>query len=387
MRGVAVLLVVACHAVIWYTVMGPGLPERSAAAVSYLGYVGVDLFFVISGFVLSLPLLASPSLRREPGYWRTYFAKRWLRIAPPYYAAMGLVLLMFPAGTGVFAGAKDVFLHLVYLHNLTPQTMYSFSPVFWSLAIEMQFYLILPAFVLLFVGRRWQWALPACAAISLAWGAFAWGPGSLADLQWRSWQLPAFLFHFALGILAARIFVNGWTPTARQWLAGMVASVLIVVGTLWTFIPHPETPWQTWSHTLLANTFERPLVAVGFAGILLLAVVRDSPLRRLLSSAPAVGAGEVSYSVYLLHFPVQVYLLIHLPVVAQHGFLAFFAATTAVVLAASAVYYLLLERPSLWVKNHLAALWARAIQTRRALTAPAPDVASPAPIPRGIGSD
>lgn len=148
-RGLAILMVVCSHSFESNYNSG-SLPVRVLGHLFYYGSFGVDLFFVLSGFLITGILVDSIT---DAHYFRNFYARRALRIFPLYY----LVLLL------CFALTRPLHLHWgsmgwllpVYLQNLRPQEIVTFSAGsgialfhFWSLAIEEQFYLVWPAIVL-----------------------------------------------------------------------------------------------------------------------------------------------------------------------------------------------------------------------------------------------
>ena len=145
LRGIAILLVVLHNA--------PDFPTHSsgfiwlAAIVGTVGWIGVELFFVLSGFLITRQLLDS---QRSGNYYRAFFGRRILRIFPLYYVALLIGLVVFPL---VFPGAVDsssprrdqIWLWTFLFNWAHPfgTAGFGFSH-FWSLAIEEQFYLIWP---------------------------------------------------------------------------------------------------------------------------------------------------------------------------------------------------------------------------------------------------
>src|SRR5882762_776576 len=140
LRGIAVLAVLFLHGFSWrygnlhYT----GL-ARVFMLVTQTGWIGVNLFFVLSGFLISGILLDSKS---QPHYFRRFYARRALRILPAYYALLFLLAVLHQA-TAAFLG-----LSFFYLANLTSffGVVMGYGPL-WSLAVEEHFYVLWPAIV------------------------------------------------------------------------------------------------------------------------------------------------------------------------------------------------------------------------------------------------
>jgi peptidoglycan/LPS O-acetylase OafA/YrhL len=211
--------------------------------LSSFGYIGVFLFFVISGFCIHLQWAkAQASGNSIEIKFKTFWRRRLRRLYPAYLVALLLCLLF-----GVFvAGAKvtgafiyDVVMHILMLHNLDPKTAYTINSVFWTLAIEEQLYLAY--FLLLFLRKRWGWgpALVVCAAARLGWfffshGAWAiWGVGipipEAAASHWLTWALGAVSVEAAFGLIKLpRWCRNLWLAAGFLILAGAISQVFPV---------------------------------------------------------------------------------------------------------------------------------------------------------------
>ncbi|MGE3768611.1 MAG: acyltransferase family protein [Kofleriaceae bacterium] len=137
LRGIAILMVMVHR---FWPRTGTGIMADAAGA----GWIGVDLFFVISGFLITGILLDT---KDEPGYFKNFYARRVLRIFPLYYLFVGAVLIVF-SGPEFNAHAGSPLWYLLYLGNVPESLLghdvpYWLAPV-WSLAIEEQFYLTFP---------------------------------------------------------------------------------------------------------------------------------------------------------------------------------------------------------------------------------------------------
>src|SRR5712691_10537961 len=181
LRGIAALGVVLYHALLQTTNAVPNnffrWPVKLLQFVSSFGYIGVFLFFVISGFCIHLQWAKSKADGRERSiqfgpFWR----RRIRRLYPPYLIAFALFMLMAALSSGINVThfiVYDVVLHLLMLHNLDPHTCYSINGVFWTLAIEEQLYLAY--FLLLFLRTRWGWGrtIVICLLARLGWMVFS----------------------------------------------------------------------------------------------------------------------------------------------------------------------------------------------------------------------
>jgi peptidoglycan/LPS O-acetylase OafA/YrhL len=311
LRGIAALGVVLYHAIDRSEKVLPTnllrYPMKLIQFGSSFGYVGVFLFFVISGFCIHLQWCRSRSVQQEPTvafgkFWR----RRIRRLYPPYLITLVLFLSLTALTVGISETRfflYDLVMHLLMLHNLDPKTCYSINGVFWTLAIEEQLYLAY--FVLLFLRRRWGWpvTLTVCLLARAAWMTFShlvWlktGIGvpvpEAAASHWFTWALGAIAVEAWFGFVK----LPNWT---RDLKLGMVliaaASAMAYFG---SSIPK-DTIWHTSSWFL-----QHPLWGIGFFIVVNRAVcaeerwIRELKLPWLISIFATLGV--FSYSIYLTH--------------------------------------------------------------------------------------
>lgn len=332
LRALAAFAVLLFHAsYIHFVGGGSGGP-----AVLRLGWVGVDLFFVLSGFLLGRIYLERLG-QGTPGAVLGYYRDRLVRIVPAYYVSILVALVMGGQIAFLWQHADSLGLHLLYLHNLIPEHANDITPIYWTLAVEAHFYLLLP--LLLPVARTRAWPLMAAALVALSL-AFRWALFTPAHLYYAIATLPAFAAHFALGITAARI--HGPSPALRRAAGALSAAILLAV-LAWLHSFGSYT--QAWLDQA-ANTFARPLLALAFAALLV--AVRDEAgaLNRVLSTRWLHTWGERSYSLYLTHVPVLL-LLARVPHLERVPFWLFVALSLPACLAFAALFHRLVEGPLL----------------------------------------
>ena len=311
LRGIAALGVVLYHtalrtpeAVPSNILKWPGLVMQTLA--SY-GYVGVFLFFVISGFCIHLQwararAAGEPRQIRFGAFWR----RRIRRLYPPYLIALALYLGLTWTTTGIKVThffIYDVVMHLLMLHNLDPKTCYSINSVFWTLAIEEQLYLAY--FLLLFLRTRWGWGptLIVCAAVRVGWFFFSHGvwvasgfglpvPEAAAS-HWLTWALGAISVEAAFGLIK----LPRWCR--NLWLAA--GSLLLAVGVSQVF---PVTDKDGFIHQFCWLVLH-PAWGLGFFIIVNRAFEAEkrwrAALRTPLIVAMFAALGVFSYSLYLTH--------------------------------------------------------------------------------------
>ncbi|TWD82407.1 peptidoglycan/LPS O-acetylase OafA/YrhL [Kribbella amoyensis] len=322
LRAVSVLAVIWQHTAGFND--GRGLPAR--------GYLGVDCFFVISGFLITTLLLRERAATGRISL-RDFYLRRALRIFPIYYAVLAVYAVLVLAMTRHTRSGQE------FLHNLPAFATYTSnwfvgrgdSVTFyfaWSLATEEQFYLFWPPLLILLLG-------------------WVFGRG-----RWASWaHLP--LISLA-GLLALDIaaHLNGWTV-----LASLAAPILLGAAAA-VILHHPigyrrsaevfGAPWTApvlAAVTLAAIQVELPdaFVFLLLAYLLVACVVReDTGLHRLLTWRPLVVLGTISYGVYLMHM-----LAANLvrPVLGHRFGVDVFAVTVPLVAGAAYLSYQWFERP------------------------------------------
>ncbi len=310
LRGAAALGVVFYHAV----EQGKHVPDnvlqypvRLVQFASSFGYIGVFLFFVISGFCIHLQWARSKAAGTEPDIrFGPFWKRRIRRLYPPYIIALLFFLLLTAATTGINLShffIYDVVMHLLMLHNLDPGTCYTINGVFWTLAIEEQLYLAY--FLLLFMRVRWGWAVTIAVCLSarlgwmllshIVWTKTGFGipvPESAAA-HWFTWALGAIGVEVMFGLVRLR----GWSRDLR------LATVLIVAASaLSSYLPVIS------KDTLLHNSgwfLIHPLWGLGFFIVVnRMVLAEDSWLRQArLPSLVSVFStlGVFSYSIYLTH--------------------------------------------------------------------------------------
>jgi peptidoglycan/LPS O-acetylase OafA/YrhL len=310
LRGAAALGVVLYHTVGANAQFGPRVLRWLAVpfvpAIRF-GYVGVFLFFVISGFCIHLSRAKARVENKQPASFAAFWKRRFRRLYPPYLIALILYLSITAFTTG-FALTPfyvwDVVSHIFMLHNLDSHTVYSINGVFWTLAIEEQLYLAY--FLLLFLRNRWGWqkALTACLVARVLWfvGSTVIRERYKIDIpisegaasHWFTWALGALSVEAMFGLVR----MPRWLYRGRLALALLAASVGLTL-----LLPKVEQFSQL-SHDFLW-LFLHPLWGLGFFVLLNRFVLAESRWRAALRIPTLVkllaAIGLFSYSLYLTH--------------------------------------------------------------------------------------
>ena len=322
LRGLAVIWVALFHFVVlragdtWVDALH-GMPALDALVRS--GYLGVDLFFLLSGFLLALPWIAHANAGLPPPSTAAFYVRRARRILPAYYVQLALAFLVaLPLLLGVGYWRKDLYVylwngvaHALFLQGTSPLTSGSMgvNGALWTLPIEVQFYLLLPFAMPLFIRapRRtlaaaiaaslaWQWAaahdLASLVALELRLGAhWRWTEATVREML--AAQLPAFLGHFALGIFLGRAWLAQRGARARMGapLAAMAGAALLAAS-IAGLVPLPLEHVRLVPSLALALLFHAAVASTG------------KTAARILGGGPLALAGRISYSAYLCHLPI-----------------------------------------------------------------------------------
>jgi peptidoglycan/LPS O-acetylase OafA/YrhL len=363
-RALAALWVLAHHI---NAVVGPRLVEIGVAGhgidvTPFLtcGWVGVDIFFVLSGFLLTRQLLDAYESQERAGANRRFLLHRVLRVYPAYLVQLAVLLAVawIAAGT-VPAWVRHLPLHLAMLQSATPEAESAINDVYWTLTAEFWFYALLPFAVaaLHAASRRGDAALArralvlyaAAFAITVAFRACiqaAHGAGYAFPLEWAARQLPATLDVFAAGMLAAVASrLSGRIPMASASGLLVAGGLAGIVAMLYVMHHHFRAYWDGGPLFYVWHT-----VTAACAGLMVLGASGNGMLARaLFATRPALYLGDISYSLYLWHFPVALWVAAWLP--PAGGEPAYVAAAAAAAVAVSALSFHLVERPVLARRN------------------------------------
>jgi peptidoglycan/LPS O-acetylase OafA/YrhL len=283
LRGLAVLAVIVYHC-------HPRLEGTWIHYASLWGWAGVNLFFVLSGFLITSILLEA---REKPRYFRNFYARRALRIWPVYVLVLAAVYLQAPwfVGGPVLAAVKAApwLAYIFFVQNLFHLALPPAIGPTWSLAIEEQYY-------------------------------FLWAP--LVRFLRRPWMLAAVLTLALVGSPLMRMTHLAWiTPThTLTHLDGIAWGSLLALGLytlpvsrrVWLWMGLSALPLGILAAATVAGgtAFLDSALAVGFAGALLAAIASTgarNPLSAVLRRGPLAFYGRISYGLYMTHIMVFIF--------------------------------------------------------------------------------
>ncbi len=370
LRGIAIAAVMVFH----FTLYGPysnalmrGLPAIGPALhLAMAGWGGVDLFFVLSGYLITAILLRT---KAAPGYFRRFYARRVLRIFPLYYLflAVGIALSSRLPPAWSAEGSWQLWLWTYLTNFKIGSAGWSSVPRayehFWSLAVEEQFYLLWPLLVFKLDERRLARVCGAMIAFALLFRVDAVLLLEEPVLGYVS-TLGRVDELAAGGLLATLLVIRGREEAARQlparWLLALGGGALTGLALLW---------WQRdgLSHLDPVVVVLGPTLLAGLASAAVAVCVtwgESNRLARLLTFAPLRWMGRVSYGLYVLHTPVLVTLFAWRPLAQVLAWpelrtwwvalAAQYLLPTAVTAALAALSWVLFERPLLGLKARFA---------------------------------
>jgi peptidoglycan/LPS O-acetylase OafA/YrhL len=300
-RGVAILLVMLHNLTV--DAPAPGRAMQLLRATMTAGWVGVTLFFALSGFLITSILLRT---RTAPHYFRNFFARRVLRIFPLYYASLIVMLVLLPHLAPVPRWFTDEMGHQVwfwtYLSNWVVPLGKGIATLdhYWSLAVEEQFYLVWPFVVWALAPRR---LARLCVLLSLlalasriAVRAFGF-VDPVANYYWTSARVDA----LALGALAAVMLQDAaGAALLARWGRALAIGAAVAVALL-AAVTHGLPRHGVWT-----DTFGHGVLSLA-AAILVVQVARaeraggTSVARRFFRSGFLRWLGRYSYGVYVAH--------------------------------------------------------------------------------------
>lgn len=313
LRGVGAIAVLTTHAAFWAGSYGTaGLAGVIAARLD----VGVAIFFVLSGFLLARPYLArAASGQPAPGTGR-YLWKRALRIVPVYLIAVLISLSFIEENRRL--GLTDWFVTLLMGNTFVRGDLPAGLTQMWSLAAEVTFYLVLPALMLLALGRRNRLSRPRVitllllmTVLTVVWrlvgtGLMRWSGGE--PEQW----LPSYGSWFAAGIFLALVQVEHSRGTWRRVTDPIVrlgqqpGSCWALAGGLLLVASTPIVGATMLAPTTAVEGVVKTLVYTAIGALLVLSGVfarPDALFTRVFSTRGPRHLGFISYGIFCLHLP------------------------------------------------------------------------------------
>ncbi|MGB6222655.1 acyltransferase family protein [Haloferula sp.] len=377
LRGIAILLVVIYHCSELVHLKTTGNPfDWFTWRVFQLGWIGVDLFFVLSGFLITGILIESKS---KPRYYQTFYARRSLRIFPLYYVVVFFTFFVFPQIADVIASksasAAEALAELPPLEGKLPWYLFYASnflaaldgnmghrllAVTWSLAIEEQFYFVWP--LIIYVCRQKTVLVISWAMVVIAFVCRFAMVVAIREGYWDGNRTGPYVLPFcrmdALAV-GAIISVMWRQPGKIEWLR--IWSKRVVLFGLPFFLLAILTG-RFGNRDGFVQTFGFSLLAFFFGGILVLTLLlkENGKVYRMVTNGGLLQIGKFAYAIYLFHLPLMFGLqalwfknFLNLKLVGSSipSLLIFISVVTAAVFIAAKLSWIFIERPFLKMKR------------------------------------
>jgi peptidoglycan/LPS O-acetylase OafA/YrhL len=299
LRGIAVLLVLWYH--VWEISWLPA-PLASLQFIPETGFIGVDLFFYISGFVIVYPFVKALVHAEASPTWGHFAYRRAIKIVPSYVLCIFvLIAIGYAHFTSAGDAARDIITHLLFIHTWWSDTAGTINGVLWTLAVEVQFYALFPLIWRFFSRSPWVTAAVMIAA-ALAFRSYGQACCLHTTAGLMLENLPSYLDTFAFGMLSAYLYVTwrerihlgaqriGATAAA---IAGFVMLALLLQN-LWAtrLTSDWSTAWQIHNRTLVGASF----VLIGLGSLLSVRL-----WQRVVANPILLFMGVISYNLYLYH--------------------------------------------------------------------------------------
>lgn len=302
-RGLAIFMVLIWHYGVTQSAATPGTMWSYIATALGLTWTGVDLFFVLSGFLIGGILLDN---RASQNLFSVFYLRRVFRIFPLYFFWLGLFFILSSALAGdgsfkwLFQDPLPYWSYLTYTQNFAMAHREALGPnwlaITWSLAIEEQYYLLLPFVIRYFPLRALPWIFGICIASApiIRWSLFHYTHSGLPGHVLLPGRWDALLMGVSVAYLCRRPWFLYWVAANRRLLNGILAVLFLgVCGLVLRKVQGASYTMSLYGYTL---------VALFYACLLLVTVTRPrGVINRLLSLRPLVFLGAISYGVYIIH--------------------------------------------------------------------------------------
>lgn len=315
------------------------------------GWLGANVFFVLSGFLLAIPFVRNIEGVGARVIITPYLARRIRRVVPAYW--FQIVILAAVLYFTSLPNWHAIIPHFAFLQNFSQDYAFALNGVYWTLPTEFGYYLLLPVFaalVTLFAGhKRAAWLLLSVSlvAFAVAYRVVAYTAVADATIDKKVFtllQLPGLIDHFAIGMLFAWVYVRHAAAVSSTLADGVMLAGLLGIVSMMALLDHVYADY--WNGHILI--FVGYTITACFIGMLVLGVAMAGPVARMLfANSTLLFLGIVSYSLYLWHLPIQSWtqrLLDHFAVAGDRLWWLVGISIPLSLLAATISYYWI-ERP------------------------------------------
>ena len=355
-RSLAALMVLAHHI---FALAGPRVLSFDIGNVQItyhwlltVSWLGANVFFVLSGFLLAIPFARHIENKGGPVTVGAYLIRRVKRVAPAYWSQI-VILVSVLYFSSALPAWQVIAAHFLFLQNFWPNFAFALNGVYWTLPTEFGYYLLLPIFAAcsarFFDDKRQAWLAISgtliITAVTYRWLMFAKIANDPVSTKFFVLlQLPGVIDHFAIGMLLAWVYVRYSVSVSSR-----VSDALVVVGlagivSMMALFDHVYTDYWN-GHVLL---FVGHTIAASFIGTLVLGAALSGPIARILFANRAMlFVGMISFSLYLWHLPIIRWTMTMLDHFAVTGDRLWWLVVIVVPLSliAATISYYCIERP------------------------------------------
>ena len=383
-RAIACLSVIAYHinrftmvSHIWSWDIGP-----LGSSVALMGWSGVTLFFVLSGFLLFLPYATSLLFDTPWPSMRVFYTRRAFRILPGYYVALFLLIFLAQPEYLHLDHVKQLGLFLTFFMDASPKTYQMIDGPFWTLAVEWQYYMLLPGLALAFrwiaqrgSPRRRLFTIILCLLGMIVWGITTrycgryyidFHPEAKATMPQPYFNVALFFLYgrtgkfledFAVGMLISTLFVYAQRATCDNTVRTVLRRSSLWLwscGLLWLL---GMASWNIFPISRFLGPYIGPhnwLIELSFSfgyGLCVIAILFGPVgLQQLFAWTLLRNIGFLSYSLYIWHVPLLLWFIDHILPLAQGWshfaiYCLYWVFMVLVILPFSYLFYRLIEQP------------------------------------------
>ncbi|WP_316844654.1 acyltransferase [Pedobacter psychrodurus] len=310
--------------------------DTFANFLAYRGFLGVYIFFVISGFILALPFASYHLASGKKIGIGQYFWRRLTRLEPPYifWISIFFLVYIFQRHVSFFEYLPHYFANITYTHAIFYGVWSPFNPPTWTLEIEIQFYILAPFLSYLFFTIRKKGLRRALNIVFIL--------VLMLVQQYFKWYMPPFslsilghLHYFLVGFMLADLYTCDWALIRKSRIYDFVALISLVglIG-LWSW----------------GFEFINRLAVVICLFVFFIAAFKGDLINRLITSRWIMAIGGMCYTIYLIHLPFAEFFIVfskHLTLTRYYtiNLLLQLCLFIPIVLALSAVFFLCFEKP------------------------------------------
>jgi len=358
MRGIAILLVMMVHIIPYNPVQIHYPGEKYVAAFASMGWAGVDIFFVLSGFLITSILLRT---KRGEGYFKNFYARRILRIFPLYYITITLVFIAAPLINSALK--SEVLANMPWYYLYASNWGFAFSRLSdpfgigltWSLAIEEQFYLVWPLVVYYLNSKKLAFlsVILVLSSLIIRVGLFSYN-GKIFD--YSEFFYHATFTRFDSLILGALIAVAFESDRWKEILKRISVPVFLIAVGFVGFLVYLRPDSPLWDNPPM-YTYGFTFLALGAGGLIVILTTsaNNNPIRRLFRNSVLSFFGKYSYAIYIFHrLPIQL-LEVGFKIYQLTGFpfwLLFNVLSLVIPIIMALISWNLLENPILNLKKY-----------------------------------